>query len=458
MTETVPVLIPSAAPPQPGCLPLRDFVKTHFKASYAGIAFDMNRDVKVGGRRIQIHEYPDRDWWDNEDLGRSTQTLSVQGFVDGAYVEARSEQLLAACSDDGPHLLVLPFRRPHLARCLTCTSSSDAQEQGLIRFAMEFVLEPLQPGGAWPFTVVQQQAVSDRAREGLQVLGDSFGKRFSVLARRSKAARVPAVARDAAAAAIYSAALALTNAASLVHISDRKAATGINHDIRFMRDNALALAYQGEKADRVNADVFVRDQQPPDSEFAKRWCDLLRTLYRVADDPDGVADGALALTFFKRPDTTLGPNCQSVRMEGALADEIASLVRKSALLVYAQGLVRKNFKSRVDAIAARAAVAAAFEAETERPPLIEVRGAGDQEIEAALTATMNAAVLTLSYTGAELPGVLRISTNMALPAAVIATAIYNDCTWDAELVARNKAPHPLFMPGEIEALKPANAS
>jgi prophage DNA circulation protein len=455
----IPVLIPVPPPPfDTKCAPVRDFIKTHFRASYAGIAFDMNRDAKVGGRRVQIHEYPDRDWWDNEDLGRATQTLSVDGFVDGPYVEARSERLIEACSDGGPHLLTLPFRRPHLARCLTCTSTSDAQKQGMIEFHMEFVLEPLFPGGYWPFKTAQQQAVSDRVKDGLLVLGGLFGKRFSVLARRSKAARVPAVARDAAAASIASAGLTLTNALNLISISDKKCATAVNRHARFIKDNAMALAYQAEKADRVDDAVFVRDQHPVDAEFATRWMSLLTTVYRGANSADGVTAAGQMLAAYERPETTPGPTCQSVRMEAALADEVASLVRKSGLLVYAQGVTRKGFVNREDAIAARAELAASFQAEIERPPLVEIRGVGDQEIEEALTATRNAAVLVLSSIGAELPTVLRISTNTPLPAAVVATMIYNDCAWDSELVARNKARHPNFLPYQLEALRPDRAT
>lgn len=440
------------ADPQPLQTRLRDFVRTQNPASFGGISFDVSSDVKSGGRRLQIHEYPARDFWDNEDLGRATQTIAVDAFVDGPYVEARSERLLDICSTNGAHLLVLPFRKPHLARCLLCSSTTEEGKLGLIRFQMEFVLEPTQEGGIFPFTFLAQ-GVSNHASEGLSTLARLFNKRFDVLARRSKLTRVPAVARQAAAAAIKKAAMRLQHLLRQVTISDAEEATHINTALRFMINHSMDLAYSGERADRIESEVFVRAQDPAHIEFAWRWIEVLRRIYRTADSPDGVVDAAKALSKFERDETTQGPTCESVRMEAALAEEVAAFVRRSALLVHAQASVRLAFRARQTTVATSADISSRFNTEVARAPLLEVRGSGDSEIENAMIGVRDSAVTFLSRSGANLPDVRTFELAASLPAAVIATFLYNDCTWDADLVARNGALHPLFMPEMIEALR-----
>ncbi len=70
-------------------------------ASFRGTAFQVN-DADLGaGRRMQVHEYPQRDMPWVEDLGRATREISIEGFLIGTYYIAQANRLLAALEASG---------------------------------------------------------------------------------------------------------------------------------------------------------------------------------------------------------------------------------------------------------------------------------------------------------------------------------------------------------------------
>jgi prophage DNA circulation protein len=78
-------------------------------ASFRGVPFQVNGTDFGAGRRVQVHEYPQRDMPWVEDLGRATREISFDGFLIGANYIDQANQLLAALETSGPGALVHPW-------------------------------------------------------------------------------------------------------------------------------------------------------------------------------------------------------------------------------------------------------------------------------------------------------------------------------------------------------------
>lgn len=78
-------------------------------ASLRGVPFKVDEDEATFGRRVQAHEYPNRDKSWAEDMGRATRRFSVQAYLVGDdYFEQRN-RLIEAVEKPGSCTLVHPF-------------------------------------------------------------------------------------------------------------------------------------------------------------------------------------------------------------------------------------------------------------------------------------------------------------------------------------------------------------
>lgn len=78
-------------------------------ASFRGVPFQVDDDEGTFGRRVQVHEYPNRDKPYTEDLGRATRRFSISAYLVGDdFFEAR-DRLIAAIDTPGPGILVHPY-------------------------------------------------------------------------------------------------------------------------------------------------------------------------------------------------------------------------------------------------------------------------------------------------------------------------------------------------------------
>lgn len=78
-------------------------------ASFRGIPFHVNGAGAEVGRRVQVHEYPQRDQPWSEDLGRATRGFTVDAFVIGERYIEDAQALMAAAEEEGAGTLVHPW-------------------------------------------------------------------------------------------------------------------------------------------------------------------------------------------------------------------------------------------------------------------------------------------------------------------------------------------------------------
>ena len=77
-------------------------------ASFRGVPFSVEDDDASFGRRVQTHEYPNRDKPFTEDLGRAARRLTVNAYVIGDDYADKRDRLIAAVETAGPGTLVHP--------------------------------------------------------------------------------------------------------------------------------------------------------------------------------------------------------------------------------------------------------------------------------------------------------------------------------------------------------------
>lgn len=420
--------------------------KKLFQARFKTLPFEVEDDTIAGGRRVVTHQYPNAESWDNEDLGRMAETVSVRGYVYGPDVTLQCQRLFDACGSPGPGLLVLPARPPAIARCISVNSTFVSDHMGMVLFDMEFVYERPERAG-FRSVIMLAGVLVQVAQSAITAAIGQFARDFNALMRRfSPIGIVPGVARDAAAVTIRLAAEALDEARRSLRFRDRTASAQAEFLIRQLGAEAVTFAYRGSRGSRMDGNVFAADQADVQSGLAAAMAAIFDAFTEGATDAAELTRIMGTLDAFEAQTIPTQFDCRSVRAERALTGEIALLVRRLALLHRAQAAGKVDYGSRSAALEARSDLAAAF--------ALHIELATDPAVGDALSAARDACAALLSQRGAELPSTVMVQTGASLPAAVLATLLYRDAARDAELVERNHMPHPLYMPGDIEAIRP----
>ena len=147
-------------------------------ASFRGINFQVSDTDLGAGRRVQVHEYPQRDVSWVEDLGRATRAISVEGFLIGSDYIAQANRLLAALESVGPGTLVHPWLGSMQVCLVQPARVRFDAGLGMATVSMSFV----EAGDlSFPNPTQSTQAVSRLTADALAKAAISdFAKRFSV--------------------------------------------------------------------------------------------------------------------------------------------------------------------------------------------------------------------------------------------------------------------------------------
>lgn len=414
---------------------MRDWQATQLQASFKGVTFDVDGDSKEGGRRLAVHEYPDREHWDVEDLGRKAQYVSVRAYVTGDGADARCEALFQICSGRGAGLLVLPLRPPVQAECVGVYSTFVADMMGRFNVDLEFVLVSARKGGVFP-DLLLAGAAGRAALAAIDAAKRAFATRFDTL-------RVPGAARDAAAAAMRLAATALEDLAAWTKLRG-EAASAAAFSARRIATGAFDLAYAGQVSNMFAADAYSSGQTSADSAFADLFAGSVAQIAAAADDKHLLVDGLDRLSQFSGQAITTPFRIASVTAEKQTVALVAALARRVAVATAGDQATYADFRSRPDAVAMRARIGAMFRR--------EIAGCDDPDLAAALTAARDDSIAFLTRTAAERPATRRIETRRVIPAVVVSTSLYADPERDREIVERNRVPHPLYVVGTIEVV------
>lgn len=109
-------------------------------ASFRGVPFHIESENASIGRRIQTHEFPNRDKPYSEDLGKIALRPNITAYVIGDDCFAQRDRLIEALNTPGPGTLI----HPTLGEMIVCVTdqikvSTASSEGRMVRFDLHFV-------------------------------------------------------------------------------------------------------------------------------------------------------------------------------------------------------------------------------------------------------------------------------------------------------------------------------
>lgn len=382
------------------------------KASFRGVEFHVESDDAAFGRRVQLHEYPQRDKPFVEDMGRKAREIGLTAFLVGADYMAARDRLLAAVEQSGPGELVHPWygRLTVSIKDDGCRVTHSRDEGGVCRIHLSFI----ESGElAFPAAGEASGAKTLLAADALEELSvEQFADGFSLDG-------FPAwVADDALAAAEE----ALGTLSSVLSSGVLTNPTG---------------ALLAELADLL----------PAPASYAER---LFGLFSKGAAVVQRVTAGAAFSTVNHRrassavraagqfPPTTRGSVITPSRSRlYDNRDALSALHRRAALVQASAMTATMPLPVFDDAVALRRDLLAALDAEaalsddTAYAALTDLR----TQVHRDMGARIRAAARLRDYAPGEI-----------LPALAVAYDLYEDTAREDELVARNRIRHPGFVP------------
>lgn len=109
-------------------------------ASFRGVSFHIESENASVGRRVQTHEYPNRDKPWSEDLGKIALRPNITAYVIGDDCFAQRDRLMEALNTPGPGTLIHPTWG-EMRVCVTdqIKVSTASSEGRMVRFDLHFV-------------------------------------------------------------------------------------------------------------------------------------------------------------------------------------------------------------------------------------------------------------------------------------------------------------------------------
>lgn len=385
--------------------------------SFRGIPFFVASHQFGTGRRIAVHEYPGMDDPFNEDMGRVARSVTLEAYLVGEDVQAQKDKLITACEAEGSGKLVHPYMGTKNAKCGALQVSENNKEKRWVGINLTFVLDS-DIKDAPRQTPDRKVAAKKKAAAGLAATNKNFKDKFSLVG---------------AARATVQAAVDLSNKAL--------------DQVENLRNTMRQAAEFVEKIKQVRANLELLLMAP--GEFANRIQDLITsTLEAVSFDTDEEAAAFTrtqlqeAMAMARIGSTTPAvPNQSAVERRKRAQNQAAllALFQQSATFDTANKVLEARVSSVQDAGTLQEELAETYESILETTE--------DPEIYQAVQDVEAAALEYLRETSADLAVVLTVTPARTVPSMVLSFELYGTFSRFQDIVDRNAAPHPGFLPG-----------
>jgi prophage DNA circulation protein len=410
-------------------------------ASFRGVQFWVQSDEVEVGRRLVVHEFPNRDRPFVEDLGEKHTSYHVSAYLASDSVLAEKDSLLAACRRRGVGTLVLPTEGGQMVRCKSARRTHEKDQLGFIAFKLEFV-EAGTGLSATPIALLERLTLA-AFDDGLLPITRAFLAEYNAL-------RQDAWVIASAISSIQSWAETVDLTRLGTHMTTDALAT-IGQSVETFHRDAAGLAMDG--ADVVHISATTVDQ----SSVAGLGGALVATANTLLDefragcvDEITAFDALTGLAEFGARDVMLPAYGISGRRDESNLLALNSMFRRLALGHLAVAAAEADWKDRAAAVRARATVSELFERELHL-------ASGRTDVFAALSAIRGKAAQAVSQKLADLDPVVTVESNAVMPSIVWGYRLYNDARRATDLIARNRIAHPSFMPIEFEAESPPSS-
>lgn len=364
-------------------------------ASYNDVPFSYMEHDASGGRRLDVHEFPNRDRATIIDLGRKATELSVDAVLIGDDYLARRDRLLAELDRGG----VGQLSHPYLGLLRVGVRSwrlSETIERGRgCRISMTFVVgDAVTAGAAIPMTA------------------DKVSLAAAALTRVNTTG-LAAVKKPTSPASVLERVAQLQSLASQLttHVSQ----------LRGWADSTLVapLANVLRSAQAIRNDLQALVTLP--GTLADTLSSLAQGIANLFEQ-DSDAGFAVAMSWATQP----------------AEDPFSAWLALEGVAHAARFMSQRTFDTSSSAIEAQSALLAAIETLQDSAP---------DEIYVALIDVRAAVVADVTVRAGQLPQITTYTPRAVLPALVVAHLIYGDAAWADDVVARNGVRHPGFVPG-----------
>lgn len=397
--------------------------------SFRGVPFGVKSAQTQVGRRVAIHEYPQRDEAFPEDLGLKADAFTVEAIIVGPdYFKAR-DALIDALKQRGPGTLIHPY---YGERTVTLASpariSESPEDGGVARFSLDFIVagENVEPSARQD----TQAAVESAADAANEAIASDFASEFSV---------------DGLPDFGVSAALDMAKGAME---SLEAARRSLVPDLSVLSDvMAAANGVVGSLNSLIRAPAAL----------AQSVLGSIGTLKALAKSPLNALKSYRGLFNYGSSQSRVPTTTPSRVRQAANQAAVANLVRRSALVEASRMASRASIATADEGAALREDLSTRLDDEaagivpaptgngTPAQMAIEV----SEPVYQALTALRIALVRDLTARSIDAPRVTTATLPATLPALVAAYRIHGDATREDELIARNLRVirHPGFVPG-----------
>lgn len=397
--------------------------------SFRGVAFAVKNVQTQVGRRVVIHEYPQRDDPYPEDLGLKADAFTIEAIIVGAdYIKAR-DALIVALKQRGPGLLVHPY---YGQRIVTLSSpariSETPDEGGVARFSLDFIEagDNAEPSARQD----TQDAVESAADDANAAIADDFSEEFSL---------------DGAPDFVEASALDLA----------KDAMAGLESARRSLVPDLTILSDYMAAANGVVGSLNSLIRAP--AAYAQSVLGMFGALKALAISPLHALNSYKGLFSYGSKHASVPTSTPSRVRQARNQMAMSSLARRAALVESARVASRASYDTYDQAVAMRDDLAARLDDEAagiipaptgNGTPTTTVREVSEPVYQ-ALTALRVSLVRDLTARSINAPRVTSATLTATLPALVAAYRIHGDATRADELLSRNRQMirHPGFVPG-----------
>jgi len=415
-----------------------DWTKTLRRASWRGVPFWVQSDEMTYGRRLVVHEFPNRDRPFVEDLGEKAREYSVTAYVASNSAVSEMSALMSACRQRGPATLSLPTEGIIRARCKSAKRTHDRDKMGYIAFSLDFVEAGLGLG-VGPFALLEI-AVGTAAAAAIAAITSSFLSAYNTL-------RLADYVFSEAVSKVQGWAETI-EAIRLGVKMDATASSDLGRSIMAYYTAAEVYAKDGEDFVAPNQSAFgVSSVQGQGGAVVQASYDLLEALRAgIVEDGDRV-DALATLAEFSVDEPALITYSATGLQAENNKKALNSAYRQLALNSMAVAASEADWPTRNDAIYTRARVAELYEREMHN-------SSGGTEVFRSLSEVRNKATEAISRKIVDLDPVVSVESNVVMPSIVWAYRLYDDATQATDLIERNGIADPSFMPTTFSALVP----
>jgi prophage DNA circulation protein len=444
-------------------------------ASFKDVPFAVDTDSRSGGRRIHIHEYPARESWDNEDMGRLRQEVQVAAYVYGDSSDLWAEELFAACTDASVNILRLPMRTPANARCLTVESTFSANAMGRIEFAMRFVLETGRERGLVPSVVKSatqlvgavNKASNEVFNQARSLFEEDFTGNTPNVGRIDAAVMMKKVAfqvnyaaqasqlTSAAATQVKFLVQRISTLANDLVIAQRAipntltSTAAVNSQTKSIIPKAPTTWVNQGLSLRTSTGQVVPATATTEEGFGGLLAQALKTLSDGVKNPADLSQALYGLSKLKPIDIVqrmASSQTTSAVSQYQMAETVAGYARRMAMAQIALSGSQVSPERQPDASLSRRRLLDTIDDEL-------ALAAASADMYRAIRHLRSAVVEFVGHWSQGGSATRPVSSRGIMPLAVIAANLYNSTERDSQLMDFNGVRHPLFPPATLSALK-----